>query len=102
MLTLCNADPHRDVCAKSMCVGSAVIVDLREAMLVHPHEVKRSIIVFARVVQENYTCLGRAHPLQCDVSCTPIRFVFQLLEFHIIRSMSSFQRLLASQRPVAK
>lgn len=54
------------------------------------------ILLFVRIEGENYACIGRVKHIAVDLTTSPIRLKWELMDFERMSKVSYFQTLLAA------
>jgi hypothetical protein len=57
---------------------------------------KDEILLFVRIEGENYACIGRVKHIAVDLTTSPIRIKWELIDFDRISKMEYFRTLLAA------
>jgi hypothetical protein len=62
------------------------------------HVVDDQIILFVRLEGENYSCFGRLKIVSCELERSPVKFVWELLDFDRLKNEEQMKRVLKTSR----
>ena len=55
---------------------------------------KDDILLFIRFEKESYSCLGRLEMESCNVSASPVQFIWRLKDIDKLRTKDHYKRVL--------